>query len=287
MNFNSPNPGFTAMQTYTYDSLNRLQSAAEVIGTTQTWKQTYTFDRYGNRNFDTNNTTTLAGCAANVCNPSVNLANNRLNGYNYDNGGNTTTDASGQTFVYDAENKQVQVTNAYGVNKYFYDGDGKRVKKIAPSTGETTIFVYDASGKLVAEYSTIVATQPNAKVSYLTNDHLGSPRVTSDANGQVISRRDFLPFGEEINATTGGRTTAQGYFGVDSIRQKFTSYERDIETNLDYAKARMFGSGFGRFTSPDPLLSSGRTENPQSWNRYVYSFNSPEVVSKVVEMEKK
>jgi hypothetical protein len=75
---------------------------------------------------------------------------------------------------------------------------------------------------MVAEYSTIVATQPNAKVSYLTNDHLGSPRVTSDANGQVISRRDLLPFGEEIQSGTGGRTTAQGYGGGDSIRQKFT-----------------------------------------------------------------
>jgi len=36
------------------------------------------------------------------------------------------------------------------IGQYFYDGDGKRVKKI-PST-ETMIFVYDASSQIVAEY---------------------------------------------------------------------------------------------------------------------------------------
>jgi hypothetical protein len=31
----------------------------------------------------------------------------------------------------------------------------------------------------------------------------------------------------------------------------------------------------GRFTSPDPLLSSGRPIHPQSWNRYSYVINQP------------
>jgi RHS repeat-associated protein len=84
-----------------------------------------------------------------------------------------------------------------------------------------------------------------------------------------------LPFGDEIPSGTGGRTTAQGYFGSDSIRQKFTTYDRDAETNLDYAQARMFGSGLGRFTSPDPTLLSINGNNPQSFNRYVYVMNNP------------
>lgn len=42
------------------------------------------------------------------------------------------------------------------IGEYSCDGDGKRVKKHVPATGETTVFVYDASNKLVAEYSTIV-----------------------------------------------------------------------------------------------------------------------------------
>jgi RHS repeat-associated protein len=267
------------VQTYTYDSLNRLKSATETQNGTQNWKQTFIFDRFGNRRFDeTNgNTTTLAtGCATAICNPEINATNNRLIGTTFDSAGNTTADASGQTFVYDAENKQVQVSNASGiVGKYFYDGDGKRIKKEVPSTGETTIFVYDASGKLVAEYSTQVEPTATAKVSYLTNDHLGSPRILTNQNGQVISRRDFLPYGEEINAGIGGRNPAQGYFGVDSIRQKFTGYERDTETDLDFAEARYYNFNHGRFTGVDPLLSSALPDAPQTWNRYAYVLNNP------------
>jgi RHS repeat-associated protein len=54
-----------------------------------------------------------------------------------------------------------------------------------------------------------------------------------------------------------------------------TSYERDSETQLDYAKARYFTSIQGRFTSPDPLLASGRPAVPESWNRYTYVLNNP------------
>ena len=158
---------------------------------------------------------------------SVDPATNKLVGYQFDNAGNTKTDANNQTFIYDAENKQVKVQNgASTIGDYFYDGDGKRIKKYVPGTGETTIFVYDAAGKTIAEYSTVVAPTSQAKISYLTNDHLGSPRITTDAVGAVISRRDFRPFGEEIARTN---------YGADNVRQKFTGYERDIESDLDFA----------------------------------------------------
>ncbi len=263
--------GFTATQNYTYDSLNRLKSAEETIPNQLGWKQTFIFDRYGNRTFDTtnNNTTTLAnGCPVAICNPSANPQDNKLVGTNYDSVGNIKIDANGQVFTLDAENKQTKVVNAQGVTlgEYFYDGDGKRVKKIAPLTNETTIFVYDASGKTVAEYSTISANQADAKINYTTTDHLGSPRVITDATGNVIARHDTMPFGEEIQRAN---------YGSDNLRNRFTSYERDGETNLDYAKARMFGSGVGRFTSPDDFLNDTKTIEPSSWNLYVYARNSP------------
>lgn len=72
---------------------------------------------------------------------------------------------------------------------------------------------------------------------------------------------------------TGGRITSQGYGGTDNVRQKFTSYERDDETGLDYAKARYYSSTQGRFTGPDfgPFLPA----DPQSFNRYLYVQNNP------------
>jgi RHS repeat-associated protein len=54
-----------------------------------------------------------------------------------------------------------------------------------------------------------------------------------------------------------------------------TLKERDIETGLDYFGARYHSSAQGRFTSPDPLLSSGKSLQPQSWNRYSYCLNDP------------
>ncbi len=185
------------------------------------------------------------------------------------------TDNQGRQFVFNGDNKQKEVKDAnnYTVGTYFYDGDGNRVKKV--SVSDTTVFVYDASRKLVAEYSTQVASSPT--ISYLTNDTLGSPRVISDNSGAVISRRDFMPFGEELYAGTANRTTAAKYstVGMDNVRKRFTGYEKDTETGLDFAEARYYDNRYGRFTAVDPLLASGKSANPQTFNRYVYVSNNP------------
>jgi RHS repeat-associated protein len=81
-------------------------------------------------------------------------------------------------------------------------------------------------------------------------DHLGTPRLIVDQPGALanIKRHDYLPFGEEIFAGTGGRTTAMGYVAGDHVRQQFTLKERDAETGLDYFNARYYASLQGRFT---------------------------------------
>src|SRR5947209_139702 len=73
----------------------------------------------------------------------------------------------------------------------------------------------------------------------------------------------------------GGRSSGLGYTGADGARQKFTQKERDNETGLDFFEARYYASTQGRFTAPDPLLSSGLPAEPASWNRYVYCLNAP------------
>jgi RHS repeat-associated protein len=272
---------FTATQTYTYDSLNRIKQAVETIPGQAVWKQTFKYDRYGNRNFDygTNplapETTTPSsqGTLPKVVNPEILTSNNRFKedqdgdsvpDYLYDAAGNMTRDALGRTFIYDGENKQTEVKDAGSVSlgTYFYDGDGKRVKRIAGN--EVTIFVYDASNKLVAEYSNQITSNP--QVSYLTTDHLGSPRINTDKNGNVTARHDYQPFGEEIQRA--------GYVS-DDVRKQFTGYERDAETGLDFAQARFYNPAHGRFITTDPLLGSGSVGNAQSWNRYIYVKNNP------------
>ncbi len=194
-------------------------------------------------------------------------------GYTYDAAGNTLTDANGQSYIYDGENKQTKASNGGGtLGEYWYDGDGKRVKKIVPDTGEVTVFVYDAAGKQIAEYSTIVESVEDAKVAYLTSDHLGSPRINTDRDGAVTSRHDYHPYGEEI--ITAQRTSHDEYT-PDSVRKQFTEYERDSETNLHFAQARYQSSNLGRFSSPDPLMASADIGLPQTFNRYAYVINNP------------
>lgn len=174
--------------------------------------------------------------------------------WSYDSAGNVTVDPDGRTFTYDAENKQTEVKNSASVSlgTYFFDGDGKRVKKIgiAPNgQPEVTIFVYDAGGKLVAEYSTNLSSTP--QVQYQTSDNLGTPRINTDALGNVVSRSDYMPYGEEI-VGLGGRSSTDKYV-ADDVRQGFTGYLNDSETDLDFGQARMYRNKQGRvlFTGSD------------------------------------
>ena len=178
--------------------------------------------------------------------------------------------------IYDMENHQTEFFGEGNSTStpdatYHYDGDGRRVKKVAGS--EVTIFVYDASGKLVAEYATTIAPVETAQVSYLTQDHLGSPRVVSDKNGAVLDRKDFSAFGEE--STSAQRTSNGEYTAADQLRQNYTGYEKDSESKLEFAQARYYNPTHGRFTSVDPLTASATIRNPQTFNRYSYVLNSP------------
>ena len=57
-----------------------------------------------------------------------------------------------------------------------------------------------------------------------------------------------------------------------------TLKERDNETGLDYLGARYYSSQQGRFTSVDPSRKSIISANPQTWNRYSYTYNNPLVL---------
>jgi RHS repeat-associated protein len=100
--------------------------------------------------------------------------------------------------------------------------------------------------------------------AYYTSDHLGSARMEFAGGGWPVWAEDYAPYGQEIAP----QTTANNF--------KFTGYERDQETGLDYASARHYTSAFGRFMSPDPSgLSYADPTNPQSLNLYSYVLNNP------------
>ncbi len=246
------------VQTYKYDSLSRLTEAKERTGTsTQNWIQTFGYDRFGNRVSFSQNIGGQQLTINSLTLPTVDPATNRFianQGYGYDKNGNVINDPAnnGSSFIFNGDNKQTQVKDSGGnsIGAYYYDGDGKRIKKV--SNTETTVFVYDAAGKLIAEYSS--QSSQNPTVSYTTTDHLGSPRAITDKQGNVISRRDFMPFGEDLNAGTPNRTESAKYsLTGDTLRKKFTGYEKDTETGLDFAEARYYNNQHGRFAAVDPF----------------------------------
>jgi RHS repeat-associated protein len=221
---------------------------------------------------------------------------NRLVGTNnYDPRGNLTAYGS-YTLSYDGDDKVISASGITPSTKYEYDGEGHRVRAhscsetttcVPGASANTTIFVYDAFGRLAAEYHQEALT---AGTSYFTQDHLGSTRLETDASGQQVKCSDYLPFGEEIPAGYGNRSSC---FNANDNRIKFTSKERDAETGLDYFLARYYSGAQGRFLSPDEFKGgpddalSGRDitppgplpyadiGNPQSLNKYAYAYNNP------------
>lgn len=286
---------------------SQLSEPFALASSTVAWSQQYVYDRYGNRH---------AVIGNNAQSFNINSAKNRLPDFDfsYDEAGNLTKDDLGNSYVYDAENRLTKVFNGDNslVAQYFYDGNGWRVKKVAQ--GVTTRFVYDQGGRLLAEYegepvpsldaptkehiygaSGMLATVEADKINYHTPDHLGSPRILTDGSGQVISRRDFLPYGEQLDASLGNRSSVQGYIpSADFIKQKFTGYFRDDESGLDFAQARHFNGALGRFMQPDEFSGGpvelynfagdasdnptfyGDIANPQTLNKYQYCLNNPQ-----------
>lgn len=265
--------GFSSTQAYVYDNLSRLQTATE--SGTGTWSEGYQYSNVGNMWYGAR-----SGLPAlTVESPQSSswfLASNRINGWTTGDSGNLESQgALARSFVYDAENRQISATVNGAVSTYIYDGEGQRVQKTAG--GVTTTYVYDISGELVAEYSSEpVAALCSTALCYVTADHLGSTRVVTDNGGNVDRRYDYTPFGTELLAGTGGRTTAMGYrTAPDGFGPKFTGQMWDVETGLYYYGARYYSPAQGRFTGVDPENAGAIVGDSQSWNGYAYVGNNP------------
>ena len=198
----------------------------------------------------------------------------------YDDNGNLKT-ASGYSTTFDPEGRLLTITLNGQATTYTYDGEGNRIMKqiVTPLSQNqtsvvTTAYVYDAFGNLAAEYdmATANATVPGAVSSlcgtsttcYVTVDQLGSTRLVTDSNGAAQRRYDYLPSGEEIPNTLGGRSAVACYqyqptrprrrppgsTETGSIRS--SRVRCGITSGLDYMNARYYSPAQGRFVSPDP-----------------------------------
>lgn len=193
----------------------------------------------------------------------------------YDDTGNVTVDSKFRNlaFQYDANNrhKQSSAVNGSGAVVSVYDAGGQRV---ATQVGGalTNVLVYDADGQLIAEYGS--SPPANNGTQYVTTDLQDSPRVVTNAAGTVISRHDYLPFGEELGQI-GMRNPGQGYGGTDNVRHKYAGMENDAATGMAHTLWRNYDPLSARWSGPDPYGGSMDVDDPQSFNRYSYVENDP------------
>jgi YD repeat-containing protein len=251
--------------TFTYDALGRLtRGVTGNLTAPNTWDITWAYDRYGNRTSQTETGGTLAVTNTNL---TFNTKNQLTGAFSFDLSGNTLDDGVTHNYVYDAENRYVKLGTTL-VNTY--DGAGLRVEKVTGAS--TTVYVFSGT-HVIAEYAPSAATTAPSREyiyrgsqllasldstgnpTYRHTDHI-SARLFTDVNGNAIGTQGHLPFGENW------------YSSGTVDKWKFTSYERDTDTNLDDAAMRFDSGRLARFTSPDPYGGSIVPGSPQSWNRY-------------------
>ena len=254
---------------YTYDSLNRLLTAAT---TSAAWGLSFGYDGFGNKLSQT--VTKGSGPTMNV---SVDAATNRLVGSTYDANGNLTV-GSGLNLTYDISNR---IATAAGPSAewYAYTPGNKRVwkkRQTGGSTYEENVYFHAASGQRLGTYTLTDASGTLALTVKSTNiyfggkfikegtewvalDRLGSVRYRT---GSPIPTHDYFPYGEE----------KPGASAQD--RDKFATYFRD-HTNLDYADNRYYTSGMGRFVTPDDRRAAGTSTDLVGADQYTYAASDP------------
>ncbi|WP_329328773.1 polymorphic toxin-type HINT domain-containing protein [Streptomyces luteogriseus] len=302
----------TDTQCFGYDYLRRMTTAwtqptstcataptAEAVGGPAPYWHSYTYDKVGNRR-----TETLHDLVGDTAKNTVRTydypdpgqprphaltsvtqtgpGGTARDSYAYDAAGNTrerTLAGTTQKLDWDAEGRLVKVTKPVegkpdDVTEYLYDADGNRL--IARTAKETTLYI-GATRVTVAKGSTTAKASRtldiggghqavldnDGAVSFTLADHQGSGQLAIQASDQKLTQRRTLPFG----GIRGGKPSiwpgVQGFVGgVDDSES----------TGLQHLGAREYDPATGRFLSVDPLLTSG---DPQAFNAYAYSNNSP------------
>jgi RHS repeat-associated protein len=96
-------------------------------------------------------------------------------------------------------------------------------------------------------------------VYYVHNDHLGTPQVMTDENGNVAWRAIYDPFGDaSIDVAS-----------TETLNVRFPGQYYDQETGLHYNMNRYYDPEAGRYLTSDPIGLRA------SLNTYAYVDNQP------------
>ncbi len=269
-------------------------------GSTSAGSTAYNYDANGNR------TSTASGYQIG---PDNQILNDGTYAYTYDGEGNEATKTGNTsngpdikwTYSYDNANHLTKAveTNRAGTTllltvNYYYDVFGNRDAEevIQGSTDTVTKFAYDgwnpatpasvgnenfsvwadlsSTGSLTTQYlygdkvDQILARVDSHGTGWFLTDNQGSVRKIIDNNGNLVASVDYDAYGN-INQST----LYQSYTGALG-RYTWTGREFDVETDLQYNRARFYDPSTGRWISQDPMgFDAGDS------NLYRYVNNAP------------
>ncbi|MEV6242971.1 RHS repeat-associated core domain-containing protein [Lentzea sp. NPDC051838] len=282
-------------QCFRYDHLQRLTQAwtpstecstdpsTAALGGPAPYWQSFEYDAVGNRKTevqhatggDTTRTYNYARAHELESVTSTGPGGSRLDRFTYDAAGNTKTRnlaGAAQTLDWDVEGRVSKVAEGTKETKFVYGTNGSRLLRRDPDgttlylAGQEIRLAKGATKPSVTRYYThgghVVAMREGAtKITWLANDHQGTAQIAVNRDSMAVERRRQLPFG----APRGGVASFPGERG-------FVGGTNDASTGLTQLGARQYDPVIGRFISVDPILATG---DPQQWNGYAYSNNSP------------
>ncbi len=254
-------------QRFGYDPLNRLITATVTGGTDGIYSpKTFSYNAIGNLTNNGDGVLTYPASGPGVARPhAVTAWANDT--YGYDANGNMTSRFDGaSTLSYDAENRLTTVSGATSAS-FTYDGDGNRVKSVMGNV--TTYYVgnyfewTDSTSTMVKYYyagGQRVAMKKGSVITWLFGDHLGSTAKTYVNGAGAATEQRYYPWG-------GTR------YGSSPTAFQYTGQRNDSSIGLYFYNARYYDPYLNRFLSPDTIIPD--LKNPQSLNRYSYTYNNP------------
>ncbi|MEV7526391.1 polymorphic toxin-type HINT domain-containing protein [Streptomyces sp. NPDC091371] len=210
-------------------------------------------------------------------------AGTKVTSYTYDATGNTasiTSTPGTKTLTWNAQGKLDKITGtgeSAGTSYLYGTGGNQLIRRDPGSTtlnlGSDQITLDTASSKVsnVRTYGvsgglsvTRTTTGGTSTLTYQGSDHHGTGGVQFAATDLSHVRRHSDPFGNER-----GTAPAPGAWAGD---KGFVGGTKEKSTGFTLLGAREYDPTTGRFISPDPIIDAG---DPQQWNAYAYSNNSP------------
>jgi choice-of-anchor C domain-containing protein len=275
---------------YVYDDLYRLTQEKINDPENGNRETDFVYDKVGNRLGQTDTINGATKTTGYVYDANDRLLSETSNGqtkiYSYDNNGNTLRkqDGNGATlYTWSDEGRLVEAIvqdssgNSLHQMGYRYNANGIRV--MSSTDGQQTFYLLDgvqAYPQVVAEYDAAGVTQvsyvygndlinqtrENQTTFYLM-DGLGSTRLLTDAQGNVLNAYDYEAFGETISQT--GTAQNQYLFAGEQFDSGLGDY---------YLRDRFYDSDIGRFTRRDTF--EGQLGEPLTLHDYLYAHNNPE-----------